>query len=100
MKKILLAVMLAAFTFSGVVKADEHRGEHREFHGERHGHDLGWLIGGAILGGIIVHESERSREYQPPMRRVMECRDVVFYDYNGYEHVRRECREVYVPVEE
>lgn len=105
MKKLLIAATLALFAFSGVVKADEHHGDHgrdhhHEFHGDRGGHELGWFLGGALLGAIVVHEGERERTYHPPMRLVTECRDVVYVDYYGYERLRRECRDVYVPVEE
>ena len=89
MKKLLIT--LIACTVPMTAMADRDRFEHREHHG---GVNPWPFVAGAVIGGIIVNEVNRDREYRPPMRYVTICEDLALYDsYGRYVRTERQCRK-------
>jgi hypothetical protein len=88
----IAAVAALTFTATSAIADPPHFHGYREWHGGGHS-GWGW-VGGAIVGGLIVHEMDRDRYYNPPYRHVLECRYVTIIEPDGYQHLEKRCREV------
>jgi len=102
MKKVIVGLVVASL-FSSNVFAD-HRYEppmrydgYRDYgYGHRGGGVNPWpFIAGAVVGGIIVNEANRSRDVAP--RYITVCRDIALFDSSGnFVKTDRICRQEYV----
>jgi hypothetical protein len=107
MKKIILAAVIACMipTMALADRDDHHRGGERREHREGRGGGFNpWpFVAGAIVGGIIVNESNRDDRYvernPPRQRRVLLCEDYVTYDIYNRPLVQRRCRYEWVSVD-
>lgn len=114
MKNILIAIAL--LTVPTLALADrDHGGRYREppRHVERsHGGFNPWpFIAGAVVGGIIIHEADRtpapiSPNGQSPvlvngvwMQRVLQCVQTIVTDYRGDQNLVSKCNYVYIPIQ-
>lgn len=94
MKKLIIAAVIAAIVVPTIAVADR-GGHYREPSRHGGGGVNPWpFIAGAVIGGIIVHESGRNREYNPPQRYITVCEDIMLYDSNGrYVKSERYCHQ-------